>query len=206
MQLNSRLSYILLGAAVEWTFSLCALLYALLTLRLINISVINLLWHMASLHPPSQPTIQLESSPGASFSLQSTELQEAKLQSVQSHNSHVVLVSFFFVCLFLSIFPSFFLSSCPPSWCQEFGAIINIQHNSSECTSVGYKTALLILKSISHILSISMIGVDKVPCHYAHSWGWIIVQLSFLLGWWRWWWQSSDDWLRCLSAKPSFYQ
>lgn len=44
----------------------------------------------------------------------------------------------------------------------------------------GWLQDLLILRypeSISHIIAIfSMMGVDKVSRHYAHSWGWIIVQ------------------------------
>lgn len=98
------------SAAVEWSFdrdNIFPLLHGLTLFLLINISVINLLWHKA-FQPPTQPARQFDSSPKATFRLQVANTDGR----MPSNNPHVVFLSLF--CLsaaFLSFTHlSFFLS------------------------------------------------------------------------------------------------
>lgn len=80
----------------------------LMLLLLINISVINSLWHKPSRHPPTRPARQFDSSPKAAFRLRVANTDV----SMQSNNPRVVLVSlfclsaspFFISCMHLSFF------------------------------------------------------------------------------------------------------
>lgn len=84
-------------ALTETTF-----LLGLTLLPLINICVINLLWHKASPYPPNhpltQPARQFDSSPKAAFGLQVANTG----CSIQSSHPHVVLLSLF--CLSAAFF------------------------------------------------------------------------------------------------------
>lgn len=146
------------SAAVEWSFdrdNIFPFLHGLTLLLLINISVINLLWHKA-FQPPTQPARQFDSSPKATFRLQVANTDGR----MPSNNPHVVFLSLFclsaaFLSSFLSHIWAFFLQGLVGKVCRHPNRCLGwvVQMRTADALTLHFGPVLLTLLNCTLLYS-----------------------------------------------------